>query len=551
MIFIRSSAMLRLATIFTLCAFAAIPAFCQVVNPSDKINDYYEYSDGKEYKKAALTAIEVGDVYFKAGQHDFAKKFYEYGINESERSDDVALQANAYFKAGLSAFFYGENTTDYKKKKELYDLAKKYFQKAARHFTGSDKTFAEENILSHYYGGLCHYKLDEYKQAIVPLDRALRYAQKEKNNKMASESSALLAKIYGVLDEPISAEYYQSIYQSYTTYNETIDSLEQTKQTNQQLSQAIEEKETELNERNLALENARIRAEKDALLLKQSRDRLIYVGGGAAVILLMLIFIFRAYRFTKRAKKELEAKNIEITKQKSLLEKRQAQLREEKAKSERLLLNILPKSIAAQLRENGKPAPLYYKKVTVMFTDFKGFTRLVEKMSPPEIVRELDICFHAFDNIIEKHKLEKIKTMGDGYMCAGGLPNVNETNPLDAIKAAVEMMDFIRRRKEEKRREGKDYFDLRIGIHTGPVIAGVVGKRKFAYDIWGDTVNVASRMESSGQEGKINVSGSTFRLAEDHFFFTPRGKILAKGKGEIEMFFVDGRVKYAVNRQRQ
>src|SRR5690606_33215164 len=185
----------------------------------------------------------------------------------------------------------------------------------------------------------------------------------------------------------------------------------------------------------LALENARIKAEHDELLLKQQRDQLMYVGGGAAVIFILLLFIFRAYRFTKRAKRELEAKNTEIMSQKALLEKRHGQLKEERAKSERLLLNILPKPIAAELREKGKTTPLYYKRVTVMFTDFKGFTNLAEKMAPADIVRELDICFHAFDNIIEKHNLEKIKTMGDGYMCAGGVPNVNSTNPMDAILA--------------------------------------------------------------------------------------------------------------------
>lgn len=271
-----------------------------------------------------------------------------------------------------------------------------------------------------------------------------------------------------------------------------------------------------------------------------------YISIGGGVVLILLFVSYRAYRFTKKAKRQLESKNKEILKQKSLVEKRQKELSAEKAKSDKLLLNILPKPIATELKEKGRTRPLYYDQVTVMFTDFKGFTKIAEKLSPAEIVKELDICFQAFDNIIEKHNLEKIKTMGDGYMCAGGVPVPNKTNPEDAIKAAIAMLSFVKKRQEEKFREGKEYFKLRIGIHTGPVVAGVVGRKKFAYDIWGDTVNVASRMESSGTEGRINISGDTFVHVKDKFFFTHRGKILAKNKGEIDMFYIDGKVKYAV-----
>jgi adenylate cyclase len=209
------------------------------------------------------------------------------------------------------------------------------------------------------------------------------------------------------------------------------------------------------------------------------------------------------------------------------------------ARSETLLLNILPKQIAEELKANGKAEAKHFNEVTVMFTDFKNFTQIAEKLSPTDLVTELDTIFAAFDNIISKHRLEKIKTIGDSYMCAGGLPVPGDTHAIDAVNAALEIREFIRQHIRKRRDEGKDPFEIRIGIHSGPVVAGIVGKIKFAYDIWGDTVNLASRMESSGEPGRINISGSTYDLVKDQFHCTHRGKIKAKNKGEVDMYFVD------------
>ena len=207
--------------------------------------------------------------------------------------------------------------------------------------------------------------------------------------------------------------------------------------------------------------------------------------------------------------------------------------------SDELLLNILPHSIAEELKSKGNAESKLIDEVTVLFTDFKGFTQLSEQFTPQELVAEINECFSAFDQIMIKHNVEKIKTIGDSYMAAGGLPSSNNTHAEDVIHAALEIQQFMAGYKKAREEAGKLFFEIRIGIHSGPVVAGIVGIRKFAYDIWGDTVNTASRMESSGEVGKVNVSESTYNLTQDKFSYTYRGQIAAKGKGEISMYFVE------------
>jgi adenylate cyclase len=210
-----------------------------------------------------------------------------------------------------------------------------------------------------------------------------------------------------------------------------------------------------------------------------------------------------------------------------------------KKRSDDLLLNILPAEIAEELKEKGSADAQLIDEVTVLFTDFKGFTSMSEKLSPKELVRDIHECFSAFDLIMERNRMEKIKTIGDSYMAAGGLPTPNNTHATDAVKAALEIRQFIDDGIARKIAMSAPYFEIRIGIHTGPVVAGIVGVKKFAYDIWGDTVNTASRMESSGVAGKVNISGSTYELVKDKFNCTYRGKVQAKNKGEVDMYFVE------------
>jgi len=209
-------------------------------------------------------------------------------------------------------------------------------------------------------------------------------------------------------------------------------------------------------------------------------------------------------------------------------------------RTDELLLNILPKEIAAELKETGVTRAKDFDNVTVLFTDFENFTLIAEQMSAQELVNEIHYCYSAFDQIISVHGLEKIKTIGDSYMCVAGVPVDRETHAVDAVMAAMEIKAFVDREHQIRQAKGQMSFNIRIGLHSGPVVAGIVGLKKFAYDIWGDTVNIASRLESSGEPGKVNISGSTYELVKDRFACQYRGKIEAKHKGEIDMYFVEG-----------
>jgi len=215
---------------------------------------------------------------------------------------------------------------------------------------------------------------------------------------------------------------------------------------------------------------------------------------------------------------------------------RTEELGREKQKTDQLLLNVLPSDIADELKKHGKVEPRAFNFVTVGFTDFVDFTRIAESLSPSELVRELDLCFRHFDDIVVRHGIEKLKTIGDSYMFAAGIPVASATHVVDCILVALEMQTYIKTEKEAREHVGKHFWQMRMGIHTGPIMGGVIGNKKFAYDIWGDTVNIASRMESSSLPGQVNVSKATHDIAQDFFEFERRGKIATKRKGDLEMF---------------
>ncbi len=259
----------------------------------------------------------------------------------------------------------------------------------------------------------------------------------------------------------------------------------------------------------------------------QTRSSLI------AFIILVLLIIYTIFRwrifYFSRERFKLE----------SIINRRTDELVKEKEKTDNLLARVLPRETAAELKETGKVLTQKFNMATVLFSDIQGFTKITDELNPENLIDQLDKFFLYFDSVVDKYRIEKIKTIGDAYMCAGGIPHKNRTNPVEVVLAALEMLSFMREINLEHN-PGQDIWDLRIGIDTGPVIAGVVGRNKLSYDIWGTTVNTASRMESSGEVGRINISGNTHIFVQDYFICTYRGKMPIKNKGDIEMYFVDG-----------
>ncbi len=248
------------------------------------------------------------------------------------------------------------------------------------------------------------------------------------------------------------------------------------------------------------------------------------------ILVLLIVYATLRWRSYYHAKDKFMLEN--------LISKRTDELVKEKEKTENLLARVLPRETANELKETGKVNTQRFMVVTVLFSDIQGFTRITDETNPEVLIDQLDKFFLYFDTVVEKYKIEKIKTIGDAYMCAGGLPKKNRTNPVEVVLAAFEMMFFMKELNRQHKL-GFDLWDLRIGIDTGPVIAGVVGRKKLTYDIWGTTVNTASRMESSGEIGKINISGNTYLFVKDYFECTYRGKMPIKNKGDIEMYFVE------------
>lgn len=222
----------------------------------------------------------------------------------------------------------------------------------------------------------------------------------------------------------------------------------------------------------------------------------------------------------------------------SRIKEAEQKIQEEKDKADLLLLNILPEETAEELKTKGKATPRFYRSVSVLFADIMDFTKLAENLTPDELVHDLQSYFSRFDDVVNKYFVEKIKTIGDAYMCVGGIPMRNKSHTFDTVLVGLELQRIIKEIGKEREESGRRALQLRIGIHSGPVVAGVVGKQKMTYDIWGDTVNIAKRIESACVSGMVNISAITYETIKDYFECEHRGKILAKHKGHVDMYFV-------------
>ncbi|MFN0032296.1 MAG: adenylate/guanylate cyclase domain-containing protein [Flavobacteriales bacterium] len=365
--------------------------------------------------------------------------------------------------------------------------------------------------------GVLERERENYKDALHIFREYGELAKSHDDLQRIENSERNLADVFLKMDEVDSAYQHLLIY---NTLHDSIVSIERVKSiAEMQEKYESVKKEKEIDELKVKNLDAALKNEK----VKRTRNAM-YAGAG--LLLITLGSLFMRYRHIRKNRNELLLKNDIIAR--------------EKQRSDDLLKNILPNEVAEELKEHGKALAQDFECVTILFSDFKGFTSMSERLSASELVGELDICFQAFDHIVTQYGLEKIKTIGDAYMAVGGLPNRAQHNALNAILAAIDMQEFIGQRKVELTNKGWLAFDMRMGLHSGPVVAGVVGVKKFQYDVWGDSVNTASRMESSGEVGMVNISGATYELIKDEpiLEFEYRGKVQAKGKGEMDMYFV-------------
>ncbi|WP_405565870.1 adenylate/guanylate cyclase domain-containing protein [Polaribacter sp. Asnod6-C07] len=478
--------------------------------------------------------IAIADVYSIAGDNKNAVQYYKQSIQLLKSS---LISKEVSFLDSINLASAQLNLGDEYYNQQKLDSALIYFSESMKLFKATNYELGEAYNLGNV--GLVYAKKGKNKQAETNLNKAIEvlvsnedyypicvylhsisdiYIEMDETQVALpyAKSSIYWAKKYGLKGQ-ISSGYLKlstiyekekdfkksyEYYKNHIIYRDSVNNVDiAQKIANEKAEFEIERKQTELD-----------------LSKEQNKTKNIIVFASIIALILLGFLANTLYRRNKYVVKT--GKIIEA----------------EKERSDKLLKNILPKETAEELKEKGSVKAKSFDSVSVLFTDFKGFTKFSEELSPEELVKSIDFYFSKFDEIIEKHNLEKIKTIGDAYMCAGGLPFPSKNHASNIVLAALEIVDFVKKHAKETLK-----LDIRVGVNTGAVVAGVVGSKKFAYDIWGDTVNVASRMESSGAINKVNISESTYNLLKDNkaFSFEFRGAIEAKGKGKVNMYFVE------------
>lgn len=483
----------------------------------------------KDLKLEGTAYMTIADVYSNMSNFDNANLYYDKSIEILRKENDSVLLASVLLNSG-----------DAYLKNKKYAKALLNFEESGHIFEAIDYSVGiayNKGNIGMAYAEIGNDQLAEsnINDAILVLEETKNYSPIityllymsdiyfRKNNlsksiEYATHASELAEKYslkMGIRDASLKlSELYTSIGQfeasnrhltKYYAYRDSIINIETIEniadlRTNYEVSQK--------------------QIEVDLLDEKRQKQQITIIAIIAALILITILVVV------------LFRRNLFIKKTSSIIQK-------ERDLSNKLLRNILPEETAKELIKNGKVKAKKINQATVLFTDFKGFTRRSENLSPEKLVESVNYYYSKFDEIVEKHELEKIKTIGDAYMIAGGLPFPTTDHAIKAVEAAFEIINFVQESKKEAT-ENITHFDIRIGINSGPVVAGVVGIKKFAYDIWGDTVNIAARMESSSVAGKINISESTYQLIKDVYNCTYRGEIEAKNKGKLNMYFVDG-----------
>lgn len=535
--------------------------FPQALQNYFRAQDIYERYGLK--KKLAGTYNNIGIIFFNQGNYPEALKNYIASMKIKRETGDTVEIANTYNNLGeiyralrsyneaLSYYTIvlkaGETTKNqkligisYKNIADVYRMEGNYMQAMENEKLAQNIAVVtgEKTLAGPVYVGFgdIYFQLGKYDSALVNYNRAIKIDKELGDKEGIGQVFENLSKTYCTKNECVESRKYidsalaisksegdkqnlQDIYvilmkidsaegktsdafNDYRMYVRYRDSLSNEESTRKMVSEQMDY--------DFEIRRALDKAEQEHKAGRQRVLRNVFIGGFGCAFLFAGIFFFQRKKISK-----------------------------ERDRSDHLLLNILPAETAEELKNTGESKARKYSLVTVMFTDFKNFTKSAETMTAEQLVSEINYCYKEFDKINARHGVEKIKTMGDGYMAAGGVPIENTTNPGDTVAAALEIQEFMKSMKAGREKENLPYFEVRIGIHSGPVIAGIVGLNKFAYDIWGVTVNLAARMESSGEVGRVNISGTTYELVKDKFTCTYRGKIEAKNKGEIDMYFVE------------
>ncbi len=474
-------------------AYSAIADTYMIIGDFKNAEAYFKKAI--DLTKKTNDSIIIGSVLLNAGDSYFRQKKYETALEYFKESGSIFEKVNHLtgkaYNLGNVGMVYAEQGMD--------DLAEKNINEAIAILEEQEDYYPITVYLT--YMSDIYLRKGNLPAALNYTQRSLELASLYGIKEQISEANLKLAELYEQSGD-LQASY--AHYKDHIAYRDSIMNLENVRR------MADLRTDFEVSQKQIEVDLAEQRS-------RNQRNISIATAIGLIMFLLMAIGLYRRNRFIRRTKRIIEI---------------------EKERSDNLLLNILPEETAQELKQEGKVKARKYEAVTVLFSDFKGFTSYSENLSPEALVETVDFYFSRFDAIVKKHGLEKIKTIGDAYMCAGGLRDNNGDHARRMVLAATEIVDFVERTKNDAA-AAQMTFDIRIGINTGPVVAGVVGTDKFAYDIWGDTVNVASRMESNSEPGKINISENTYELVKDEFRCTYRGEIEVKNRGGLKMYFVD------------
>lgn len=456
----------------------------------------------------AATLSNIGIFYFFQQDYPMA---LEYDFKALKINEDLGVNSNVAINLGNIGDAY-LHLKDYSRSLAYSFRSLRLFEELGDKY---GRAIALGNIGEAYFTVAKDSSKNIAADSLMPrgkaanLHKAIEYLNK----------SIAASKEIGQLENIIEFnEYLSDAYALTGNYKDALESYKQFTEVNDSVYSAANSMKIKQSDHTheLELKDRDIQIAKLAVAKKQN-ERIFFIAG-ICLLLIIICIVFKNFKSEKHTNKQLS---------------------QAKKRSDDLLRNILPEEVADELKATGSAAVKHFEHVTVLFTDFVNFTEAGERMSPTDLIAELHICFKAFDRIIDKYKIEKIKTIGDAYLAVSGLPGAVPDHAVQIVQAAMEINTFMRNRRQQL---GDMTFELRSGVHSGSVVAGIVGVKKFAYDIWGDTVNTAARLQQSSEAGKVNISETTYELVKDQFACTCRGEILAKHKGQMKMYFVESMI---------